>query len=61
MTRRDFQLISATLARVRSNLPASPLFQDAADRHTYALADVLAGTNPKFDRKRFLTASGVRL
>lgn len=61
MTRRDFQLISATLKSVRMNSPASPLFQDAADRHTYALADVLAGTNPKFDRARFLRASGVRL
>ena len=61
MTRRDFQLIAATLRRVRADSPSSPLFQDAADRHTYALADVLAGTNPKFDRHRFLTASGVRL
>ena len=60
MTRRDFQLISATLRRVRDNLPGPPLFQDAADRHAYALADVLAGTNPKFDRARFLSASGVQ-
>lgn len=60
MTRRDFQMISATLARVRANSPASLLFQDAADRHAYALADVLATTNPKFDRRRFLAASGVR-
>ena len=63
MTRRDFQLISATLRRARIGLegwplPVSP--SDAADRHAFALADVLAGTNPKFDRARFLSASGVQ-
>jgi len=48
MTRRDFQLISATLKRV-----SAPAFVVSA------LADALAGTNPKFDRPRFMRASGV--
>lgn len=60
MTRRDFQMISATLSRVRAISPDSAPFQAAADRHAYALADVLATTNPRFDRRRFLAASGVR-
>lgn len=65
MTRRDFQLISGTLARVREDFPEWDQFNRHANRAldaaTSALADVLAGTNPKFDRRRFLTASGVRL
>ena len=59
MTRRDFQLIAATLKRVREHSPGA-LLQLASDTHAFALADVLAGTNPKFDRARFLSASGVQ-
>lgn len=47
MTRRDFILISDTLNRYH----ASPLLIEG-------MADKLAGTNPKFDRQRFLRASG---
>lgn len=48
MTRRDFQLIAATLKE-----------SEAPGRVVSALARVLAGTNPKFDRERFLRASGI--
>ena len=64
MTRRDFQLISATLRRVRADFPEWDQFNRhairALDNTTVALADVLAGTNPKFDRARFLSVSGVQ-
>jgi hypothetical protein len=48
MTRRDFQLIAGTLreAKARPSVVA-------------ALATALAGTNPRFDRARFLRESGV--
>ena len=49
MTRRDFQLISATLKSA-----VAPAYV------VLAMADALAGTNPRFDRARFLRASGVR-
>ena len=59
MTRRDFQLIAATLKRVRDTYDSYPRVF-AVDAVSHSLADVLAGTNPKFDRARFLSASGVQ-
>lgn len=61
MTRRDFQLIAGTLNRVRAAYRPNwnPNLFRAMDDTTKALADALAGTNPKFDRARFLSASGV--
>ena len=56
MTRRDFQLIAATLKSARAWCDDD---HHDADTLTHALADALAGTNPKFDRARFLSASGV--
>ena len=51
MTKKDFELIAATIAY----LPAGP-----ARRETARLfADALATTNPRFDRARFLRACGV--
>lgn len=47
MTRRDFQLISRTLKDAK----AHPFVCSK-------LAAVLAGTNPKFDRRRFMRESG---
>lgn len=48
MTRRDFQLISATLKAAHAPVPV-----------VHALAKALAGTNPRFDHARFMRASGV--
>ena len=50
MTRRDFELIAATIAAMA-----------AFDRQfcARAFANALAGTNPQFDRDRFLRACGV--
>ena len=68
MTRRDFQLIAARLAEAHltntGNTTAARIENEAyaAQRRltAHALADALAGTNPKFDRARFLSASGVQ-
>ncbi|MGP1614994.1 MAG: hypothetical protein ACTS5Y_08085 [Pollutimonas bauzanensis] len=62
MTRRDFQLIAATVAGVRTGYARArntDLFY-ALDDTSRALADSLAGTNPRFDRRRFLDACGVQ-
>lgn len=58
MTRRDFQLIAAALKKVAPTF-IHPLARGQHDLTAYTLADALAGTNPKFDRARFLSASGV--
>ena len=61
MTRRDFQLIAGTLAAVRASYSPTwdPNLFRACNDHAHALADALAGTNPRFDRERFLDACGV--
>jgi hypothetical protein len=53
MTRKDFELIAAAI-RYTHSLDGSDYItlKRAAD----ALADELAGTNPRFDRERFLKA-----
>jgi hypothetical protein len=57
MTRKDYVVIAAALRRSleRSPLADSTGVIDAA----LAMADALAGTNPRFDRSRFLKACGV--
>jgi len=61
MTRRDFQLIAAAVKGVREGYAPTwdaNLFR-ALDDTSRALADSLARTNPRFDRRRFLEACGV--
>jgi len=55
MTRKDFELIAGVLNRAINN-PSydNDTAQDIAD----SFADVLAGTNARFDKKRFLEAAG---
>lgn len=53
MTRKHFEALAGALREVRA--------REDADKHTLelvsrALADVLAGTNPRFDRGRFVAA-----
>lgn len=59
MTRRDFQLIARTLKEARTpagiNAPRAHVESNAL---VLALAKALAGTNPKFDHDRFVSASG---
>jgi hypothetical protein len=55
MTRKDYQLIAAVLNNFESD-GGDVIERDAM---AYDLADALAQDNPRFDRKRFLVASGV--
>lgn len=61
MTRRDFQLLAATVQKVRAGYAPNwdPNLFRALDDTSRALADSLARTNPRFDRRRFLEACGV--
>jgi hypothetical protein len=55
MTRKDYQLIASVLSQFTGDQG------DVIDRDAvaYDLADALAADNPRFDRERFLIASGV--
>jgi hypothetical protein len=55
MTRKDYQLI----ADVLSKFTAEGGVTIERDAMAYDLADALALDNPRFDRERFLVASGV--
>lgn len=69
MSRKDYELIAASIARnvkpAREFLAHNP--DDAAGKailaaHTntaHDLADALRGTNPRFDRSRFIEACGL--
>lgn len=66
MTRRDFELIAATIRDSRSAAPegsehADTWFAGFRAAHTelaHDFADELVATNPRFDRERFLRACG---
>jgi hypothetical protein len=53
MTKKDFELIAATIAKAfnadRENL----------EHAAFVFEDALSATNPKFDRERFLRACGI--
>lgn len=55
MTRKDYQLIAAVL----KNYATDGIPLDDRDAIAYDLADALGKDNPRFDRDRFLVASGV--
>ena len=55
MTRKDYQLIADVLAK----FTAEGGVTIERDAMAYDLADALAKDNPRFDRERFLVASGV--
>lgn len=60
MTRKDFVLLAQAL---KNSAPGAGIL-DSARHLQYArtcafVADILATTNPRFDRARFLTACGV--
>jgi hypothetical protein len=59
MTRRDFILISETLKESRPPDPRKDRvwrnWRDTCER----MANALVGTNPNFDRARFLNACGL--
>ena len=55
MTRKDYQLIAQVLNQFTGE-QGDVVERDAM---AYDLADALAQDNPRFDRRRFLVASGV--
>lgn len=56
MTRKDYELIAATIRRTTGEGPSPTVVQTIVSR---AFADALAADNPRFDRARFLAACGV--
>ena len=60
MTKKDFELIAATLQKVRADMvPASATYKDPDALHAdicSEFADALASSNPRFDDARFLRA-----
>ena len=59
MSSKDFQLIADVLSSQRPDLPTADMTDHGLDIIARAFADRLAGTNGRFDRTRFLRASGV--
>lgn len=73
MTRRDFQLIAESLKKTRpahyterlNSIPEGELAWKRAECSVWncvckTIANDLSGTNPRFDRSRFLDACGVK-
>lgn len=62
MTKKDYELIAATIAGTRLTSTQGYTYTEArthdATLNTFAerIADALATTSPKFDRERFLRA-----
>ena len=63
MTKKDFELIAAALKTARINYHYREVMDILKEHHNRIcaeIADALATTNPRFDRARFLAASGVQ-
>lgn len=61
VTKRDYQALADTLARVRSNYGPFKEAQDALTDVARLFAETLHKGNPRFDPERFLGACGVNL
>lgn len=59
MTRKDYELIAAALARANMTATRESLSAKTIALVAYELADKLATDNPRFQRGRFLAACGV--
>lgn len=60
MTKKDFQLIADAIACNRNReTGADVLYFVALNDVSFEFARVLAQTNPRFDRNRFLKACGI--
>ena len=60
MSKKDFEAIAAVLAKFRG-VDASASIGSTAAAITLDLADVLAASNPRFDRERFFRAAQANL
>jgi len=56
MSRKDYELIAATMRASQPNEDASNPAWVQWDRCVWKLADALRGTNPRFDSVRFIKA-----
>lgn len=54
LTRQHFKMLADTIKKASD----APGFKERHESITHAIADALAGTNPRFDRKRFMDAAG---
>lgn len=61
MTRNDFEIIAEVLRAQRPDLPTDDMTDYGLDQVAQAFADRLKLVNPRFDRARFLRASGVEV
>lgn len=59
MTRKDYELIAAAVAEANADMVDHPGRLAGAAQVARYLARELRGTNPRFDRDRFLRACGV--
>lgn len=60
MTRKDYELIAATIASLRDSGGAGREFTTrTVDTTAHRFADALAAENGRFNRARFLRACGV--
>lgn len=59
MTRKDYELIAAALARANFTATRESLSAKTVALVSYELADSLAKDNPRFQRGKFLAACGV--
>lgn len=57
MTRKDFELIADVISAVRTETDGT--VDGILDNLTRKFADVLYGTNPRFDRGRFERSAGM--
>ena len=57
MTRKDFELIAGVVEK--SDQAVMPISKQAKSRIATFFAQALTGTNPRFDKIRFLKACGV--
>ena len=60
MTRKDFELIAEAISGMKDKYDGEDwTINGAMYPFAFQFADALAGTNPAFDRARFLSACGV--
>lgn len=56
MTKRDFEALADALANVRPSHSALDTVYRGWKDSVFAVADVCAASNPRFDRERFIAA-----
>ena len=60
MTRKDYEIIAEVICNLMQDFNNSGSDEVSLSLVAGEMADALQGTNPRFDRARFLTACGVK-